>query len=135
MGEHRAGSSRNSDLLLIPAAPFPVAKLITCQKKTNTGGRSGSTLPIKLCEEETMGQMFGINLASCCFTSNLDVTLGAFSKWFKFLHPLSAANGTLRVARMAKDSPGCGDIAHNNRNGDGKGGHNGSRATRAPPAQ
>lgn len=82
-----------------------------------------------------MGQMFEINLASCCFTSNLDVTLGAFTKRFKYLHPLSAVDGMLRVARMAKASPGCGDITHNNRNGDGKGGHNGSRATRAPPAQ
>lgn len=79
-----------------------------------------------------MGQMFGINLASCCFTSNLDVTLGAFSKWFKYLHPLSAAEGTLRVERMAKDSLGCGDIAHNNRNGDRKGGRNGSRVIQAP---
>lgn len=82
-----------------------------------------------------MGQMFRINLASCSFTSNLDVTPGAFSKWLKYLHPPSAADGTLRVERMAKDSPGCGDIAHNNRNGDGEGGRNGSRASRAPPAQ
>lgn len=79
-----------------------------------------------------MGQMFGINLASCCFTSNLDVTLGAFSKWFKYLHPLSAVEGKLRVERMAKDSLGCGDIAHNNRNGDRKGGRNGSRVIQAP---
>lgn len=70
------------------------------------------------------------------FGSNLDVTVGAFSKWFKYLHPLSAAHGTLRVERMAKDSPGCGDIAHDNRNRDGKGGdHNGSRAIQAAPPQ
>lgn len=49
--------------------------------------------------------MFGLNLASCCFTSNSDVTVGAFSKWFKYLHPLSAVDETLRAGKMVKDSP------------------------------
>lgn len=50
----------------------------------------------------------------------------------------SCAWRTLRVERLAKGSPGCGDITHNNHNGDGKGGvggYNGSRAIHAAPPQ
>lgn len=56
--------------------------------------------------------MFGLNLASCCFTSNSDVTVGAFSKWFKYLHPLSAVDETLRAKKMVKDSPQSENFTH-----------------------
>lgn len=77
------------------------------------------TVPTKMCEDETTGQMFGLKLALCFSTSNSDVTLGAFSKWFKFLHPLSAVEGMLnqrerRPERIAKDSSESGSIALDN---------------------
>lgn len=48
-----------------------------------------------MCEGLSTGQMFELKLASWFSTSDSDVTLGAFSKWFGYLHPLSAAGGML----------------------------------------
>lgn len=63
------------------------------------------TLPTKNVWGQTAGQMFELKLASCYSTSNSDVTLGAFSKWFKYLHPLSAVEGMLnqRAIRAEKE--------------------------------
>lgn len=40
---------------------------------------------------------------------------------------------TLRVERLAKGSPGCGDITHNNHNGDGKEGGGGLQRVTSDP--
>lgn len=66
-------------------------------------------------EDYTMGQMFRLHLAFfyvyeyrfffSFLTSNSDVTLGAFSKWFKYFRPVLAVDGILNQPRpemMAK---------------------------------
>ena len=53
------------------------------------------TVPSKKAWGQTAGQMLGLKLASCFSTTNSDVTLGAFSEWFKYLRPHSAAEGML----------------------------------------
>lgn len=81
--------------------------------------RRSPLCPLKCARTEPQDRCLGSNWSHAFSTSNSDVTLGAFSKWFKYLHPLSAAEGmlnqrALRPERMARDSSESGNIALDN---------------------
>lgn len=64
------------------------------------------TVPRKIRSGQTTGQMFGLKLATYFAASNSDVTPGAFSKWFKYLHPLSAVERMLNQRERSPEKDG-----------------------------
>lgn len=73
------------------------------RKEAWTWSQTKPRAPTKMCEGQSTGQMFVLKLSSCFSTSNSDVTLGAFFKWFRYLHPLSAAGGVLNQQELRSE--------------------------------